>query len=219
MIDHDRLFKALLTTFFADFVELFLPDVDQYLDKDSIVFMEKELFTDVTAGERHEADLVVKARFKGEDAFFLIHVEHQAQVQADFGRRMFRYFARLHEKYQYPVFPVVIFSHDRKRAEPDHYKVTFSGHRVLDFHYRVIQLKRLSWREYLKRPNPAACALMSKMDIAPVDRVYVKAECLRILVTLKLDPARKSLISDSFSLDSIPPSHSLQESSPSAARI
>ncbi len=32
-IDHDRLFKELLTTFFVEFVEAFLPDVHAYLEK------------------------------------------------------------------------------------------------------------------------------------------------------------------------------------------
>ena len=36
---------------------------------------------------------------------------------------------------------------------------------------------------------------MAKMQIEPVDRPKVKAECLRVLVTLKLDPARTQLIS------------------------
>jgi hypothetical protein len=36
---------------------------------------------------------------------------------------------------------------------------------------------------------------MSKMRIAPADRPKVKAECLRSLVTLRLDPARTELIS------------------------
>jgi hypothetical protein len=36
---------------------------------------------------------------------------------------------------------------------------------------------------------------MSKMQIAPEDRPRVKVECLRLLVTLQLDPARMSLIS------------------------
>ncbi|WP_394795785.1 hypothetical protein [Armatimonas sp.] len=34
-IDHDRLFKELLTTFFVEFVQGFLPDVAAYLDPDS----------------------------------------------------------------------------------------------------------------------------------------------------------------------------------------
>lgn len=36
---------------------------------------------------------------------------------------------------------------------------------------------------------------MAKMQIAPADRPKVKAECLRLLVTLRLDPARMQLIS------------------------
>jgi hypothetical protein len=30
MIDHDRLFKELLTTFFWEFIELFLPEITAY---------------------------------------------------------------------------------------------------------------------------------------------------------------------------------------------
>ncbi len=36
---------------------------------------------------------------------------------------------------------------------------------------------------------------MAKMQIAPEDRPKVKAECLRLLATLRLDPARTQLIS------------------------
>jgi hypothetical protein len=41
-MDHDRLFKQLLTTFFAEFVELFLPEISGYLDRDSIHFLDKK---------------------------------------------------------------------------------------------------------------------------------------------------------------------------------
>lgn len=76
MIDHDRLFKELLTTFFVEFLELFLPEVLIYLEQDSLEFLDKEVFTDITAGERYEADLIVKAKFRERDTFFLIHVEN-----------------------------------------------------------------------------------------------------------------------------------------------
>jgi predicted transposase/invertase (TIGR01784 family) len=122
MTNHDRMFKELLTTFFSDFVETFLPDVTAYLDLDSVVFLDKQIFTNVTNGEQHEVDLVVQGRFKGQDSFFLVHVEQQAQPQAEFGRRMFRYFARLHEKHGLPVYPVVVFSHDQRKLEADRYE-------------------------------------------------------------------------------------------------
>ncbi|MER3433813.1 MAG: hypothetical protein C4288_10360 [Leptolyngbya sp. ERB_1_1] len=56
-------------------------------------------------------------------------------------------------------------------------------------------LNRLNWRDYVNQPNPVAAALMAKMQIAPVDRPKVKVECLRLLATLQLDPARTRLIS------------------------
>ncbi len=108
---------------------------------------------------------------------------------------MFRYFARLHERDGLPVYPVVIFSHDRRKPEPGHYEVRFPDLRVLSFRFRVIQLGRMSWREFVDQPNPAICALMAKMNIAERDRPRVKLECLRLLTTLRLDPARTQLIS------------------------
>ena len=78
MIDHDRIFKELIKTFFLEFVELFLPDVYADLDRETIEFLDKEVFTDVTSGEKHEVDLIAKARFRGQDWFFLFHVEAQA---------------------------------------------------------------------------------------------------------------------------------------------
>ena len=111
-----RLFKELLSTFFIEFIQLFFPDVMNYLEPDSVTFLDKEVFTDVTAGEKYETDLLVQAQFQGQSSYFLIHVENQSYNQADFNKRMFRYFARLHEKYDLPIYPVVIFSYDRDSA-------------------------------------------------------------------------------------------------------
>jgi len=69
------------------------------LEADSLEFIDKEIFTDITAGARREADLLVKCRFQGRETFFLIHLEHQSKREKDFARRMFFYFARLTEKF------------------------------------------------------------------------------------------------------------------------
>ncbi|BAC89982.1 DUF4351 domain-containing protein [Gloeobacter violaceus] len=196
MTDHDRLFKELLSTFFVEFIDLFFADVGNYLERGSIVFLEKELFSDITAGERYEADLVVKARFRDHQSFFLVHIENQTEAQSIFSYRMFRYFARLYEKYQLPIYPIAVFSFTEPlRAEPTAHRVAFPDFTVLEFHYRVVQLNRLDWRDFLRQPNPVASALMARMRIAPADRPRVKLECLRLLATLRLDPARTQLIS------------------------
>jgi hypothetical protein len=195
MIHHDSIFKELLSVFFKEFIEAFLPEVAAYIDFNSLILMDKETFPDATAGKRRESDLVVRAKFRDHEVFFLVHVEHQAHLEKDFGQRMFRYFVLLYLKYGLPVYPVVLFSHHRPKSQPDRFRVVFPDRQVLNFRYRVIQLSRMSWRRWLKQPNPAACALMSKMAIAPRDRPRVKLECLKLLVRLKLDPARTKLIS------------------------
>jgi len=196
MIDHDRLFKELLSTFFVDFLDLFLPQVASQIDRNSIQFLPQEVFTDVTSGEKKEIDLLAQVRYQQQDTCFLIHVENQSYTETAFAKRMFKYFARLHEKYDLPIYPVVIFSFDEpKRAEPQNYRVTFGDLKVLEFQFVAIQLNRLNWRDFLMQPNPVAAALMSKMNIPTEERPQVKAECLRLLATLKLDPARMQLIS------------------------
>lgn len=196
MIDHDRLFKELLTTFFVEFLELFLPEIACTLDRNSIRFLPQEYFADLTSGEDKIIDLLVEVKQSGEDIGFLVHVEAQSYTQSDFARRMFFYFARLYQKYVQKIYPIVVFSFDEPlRAEPQTHSVEFSNLKVLEFNFASIQLNRLNWRDFLNQRNPVAAALMAKMQIAPGDRPRVKAECLRVLATLRLDSARSRLVS------------------------
>jgi len=196
MIDHDRLFKELLSTFFLEFVELFVPTVANAIDPNSIRFLQQEYFLDLTSGDEKVIDLLVEVKQAGENTTFLIHVEAQASAQADFTRRMFFYFARLYQKHLQRVYPIVVFSFDEPyRKEPHQHRVEFPNRTVLEFNFEAIQLNRLNWRDFLHQPNPVAAALMAKMQIAPSDRPKVKAECLRLLATLRLDPARTRLVS------------------------
>ena len=195
-IDHDRLFKELISTFFIEFIELFFPEVIKYIDINSVSLLDKEIFTDVTAGDKYETDLIAKVQFLGKLSYFLIHIEAESGAKSKFNQRMFRYFCRLHEKFDLPIYPIVIFSYSSpKTLATNNYQINFPDLEVLKFNYQVIQLNQLNWRDFLNRQNPVASALMSKMNIAPADRPKVKAECLRLLVTLKLNPAKMQLIS------------------------
>ena len=128
---------------------------------------------------------MVLARFRGQALCFLIHVENQAQPQANFPRRMFGYFARLHEKYDLPVYPITVFSYDApQRPEPNTYCVEFPDLSVLTFQFRAVQLNQLAWRDFVERTNPIAASLMAKMHIEPGERVRVKLAFLRMLTQL-----------------------------------
>ena len=190
-MDHDQLFKELLRVCFVDFLELFLPEVLRYLDVKSLEFIEQESFSDITEGQKRSVDLLVKARFRGQPTYFLIHVEIQADKRGWSGKRMFYYFATQTYKHDLPVYPIAIFSWDSPRTpESGQYLVEFPDRRVLEFNCAVIQLNRLDWRDFLKRDNPAASALMAKMGVKPEDRPKVRAACLGMIVRLKL-PEKK----------------------------
>jgi hypothetical protein len=110
--------------------------------------------------------------------------------------RLFKELLSTDEKHGLPVYPVVIFSYDApRRAESPRHRVEFPDKVVLEFNYEVIQLNRLNWRDYLRHENPVASALMAKMAMKPEERPRVKLECLRLLATLRLNPARMQLIS------------------------
>jgi Domain of unknown function (DUF4351)/Putative transposase, YhgA-like len=195
-IDHDELFKKLLTTFFVEFVELFLPDVAEYLDPEGITFLPQEYFNETQTGERRKIDILVQARFRGQETFFLIHVENQSYDEDYFDRRLFFYFALLYQKYLLPIYPIAVFSFDYPlRPQSQQHEVRFPDFKVLEFNFASVQLNNLSWRDFLQHQNPVAAALMSKMRVARKDRPKVKAECLRLLATLELDPVRTELIS------------------------
>ena len=77
MIQHDRLFKELLTTYFLEFLDLFLPELAALIEPGSIQFLDKELLASLLPNPRQEADLVVRAQVRGQPVYFIIHLEHQ----------------------------------------------------------------------------------------------------------------------------------------------
>jgi hypothetical protein len=202
-IDHDQLFKQLISTFFLEFLDLFVPELAVNIDRDNLEFLPQEYFTDLIGGDRRAMDLVVRINLRRRPnepevgkVWAIIDCEHQSSSEANFQRRMFFYFAQLHRQYLEPVYPIAIFSFDEpKRQEQNKYRVRLPGLDILEFNFLRIQLNQLNWRDFLKQKNPVAAALMSKMKIEKKERAKVKVECLRAIATLKLDPARVSILS------------------------
>jgi Domain of unknown function (DUF4351) len=202
-IDHDQLFKQLLTTFFLEFLELFTPEFFAAIDPYSLEVLPQEYFTEIEVGDRKAMDVIIRVDLLGRPnapassrVSVVVNCEHQSSTETDFHRRMFFYFAQLHRQYLQPVYPIAIFSFDKPfRPERDSYQVRVPGFNVMDFNFLTIQLNQLDWRAFLTQPNPVAAALMAKMKIDPADRPRVKVECLRMIANLKLDKARTHQLS------------------------
>jgi hypothetical protein len=69
-IDHDQNFKELISTFFIEFLELFLPEMAKTIDSGSIKFLKQEYFIDLVEGEEKIIDLLVEFKQSGINATF-----------------------------------------------------------------------------------------------------------------------------------------------------
>ena len=93
--DFDNAWKEVLERYFAAFMAFFFPLVHREIDwSRGIEFLEKELRQAVRYGGRGKraVDKLVKVwRKDGNEAWVLVHVEVQSQVEPEFAQRMYIY--------------------------------------------------------------------------------------------------------------------------------
>ncbi|MCD9024049.1 Rpn family recombination-promoting nuclease/putative transposase [Cohnella sp. NL03-T5] len=198
-IPHDEAFKKLLQTFFAEFIELFFPELNSLLDHSHSRLLMKELLHDIVGKEARSVDLLLETRYRALDAFILVHLEPQSYLQEDFNERMFIYFSRLYEKYRKTykiIIPIAIFSSDELREESDTLTMEIPSRQINRFHFYKVELKRQDWRRFMLSDNPVAAALLVKMGYNKKEEREVRLAYLRMILRLrkKLDEARLALI-------------------------
>ncbi|MEI3612505.1 Rpn family recombination-promoting nuclease/putative transposase [Pseudogracilibacillus sp. SO30301A] len=191
--NHDLLFKQLIRYFFKDFMEAFFPYIYEQIDVESVSFLSGEVFTDIMKGSSRRLDIVVDTKLKGTGAIIIIHIEPQSSVQQDFHRRMFQYYSFLYNEYQKPIIPIAVFSYE-ENWEKDDFSIDVLDTTYLYFRYHTLHLKKMNWREYLRKNNPVVAALLSKMGFKDEERVQVKVEFMRMLWRLQLNEADQRLI-------------------------
>ena len=140
-MDHDQSFKRLLTAFFREFMEMFLPAEANAIDFDHVTFLDKEYFTDTSDGRRKQLDLVVQAGLNGGgEEFILVHVEFESRKERDFPRRMHEYYMQLALRYRKPIIPMAVFADQAVWRKPiaDVYEVRFLDRVYVHFHYHLM---------------------------------------------------------------------------------
>jgi predicted transposase/invertase (TIGR01784 family) len=117
MTPHDATFKQLLRTYFREFIQAFVPALARQIKSASLTFLDKELLRAKQGRYRRGiVDLVARVQLRTEGGFILVHIEHQAQRQAEVRKRLFFYMVWLMEQYGSPVYPILVSSYDRPRS-------------------------------------------------------------------------------------------------------
>ncbi|MFD2134003.1 Rpn family recombination-promoting nuclease/putative transposase [Pseudogracilibacillus auburnensis] len=191
--NHDMLFKQLIRYFFTDFLKAFFPDMYEQIDLESIHFLPEEVYTNVVRRDIRKLDIVVEVKQKNTDALIIIHVEPQSSVQYQFNKRMFQYYSLLYNEYQKPIIPIAVFSYP-ENWEKNEFTIQALGTTYLHFRYHTLHLRKMYWRDYLRKENPVVAAFLSKMGYKEEERYKVKVEFMHLLWRLQLDEAAQRLI-------------------------
>jgi hypothetical protein len=96
----------------------------------------REVFNPIGQGKKKITDMVARLSFRDRQACFWVRVESQSSTysEEDFRWQMFHYFARLHEKFRLPLYPIALFTFDEPFQEQDNqYGVSFPDREVLAF--------------------------------------------------------------------------------------
>ncbi len=105
----DDLIKALLSQprLLVEFFRAFVPEVLEFADFSEVEYLDKE---HARSGKRPRrvGDLLVKAKWRGRDAAFLIHLESQAKAHRFALERVAEYVLRDSIRYGLPVMPVLL---------------------------------------------------------------------------------------------------------------
>lgn len=187
-MDHDQLFKAVLTAQLAPFLELFFPGEAAQLDLERARFVNKELFAAPPMGPGREVDLLadVPLRAAGgsragqtpHSALIAIQIEVQSQRDPEFMWRNAEYYVLLRRLRGLPVLPIALFPitdvlggkrGQRPRAgyETVTQRDSVLGHDVFSFTFFALTLGALDASAYLARPQALVGALAARMRRAP----------------------------------------------------
>ncbi len=200
MVSHDAWFKTLLKNrvILQAFFEEFLPDAARFIDFLHVDYVDKERLT--LDGSKRTGDILVKARFRDQPAFFLIHLEHQAQRRADLAWRVLEYVVLDRRDFGLPVYPVVVLSHaDRPVGEWPPLRLDFPNRRVLEFDFDVIDLARLDARQFVRSGNPAALALAARMRSDQAEQLDLMRDFIVSLASAPVGTDEKRLVAAFYS--------------------
>src|SRR5579859_2631871 len=117
-MDHDQLFKAVLTAQLAPFLELFFPEESSQLELNQVRFVDKELFAAPPMGPGREVDILADVPLRplrqphdeaARHTLVAIQIEIQSQREPHFLWRELEYYALLRRMHELPILPIAFF--------------------------------------------------------------------------------------------------------------
>jgi hypothetical protein len=165
--DFDGAWKDALERHFESFLALCFPDAHADIDWATPPrFLETELqqvAPHTSEGKQRVDKLIEVALRTGGDAWILVHVEVQSQYDPAFAERMFRYHARLYDRYQRQVVSLAVLGDAGLGWRPSHFGYDRWGC-ALRLTFPVVKLLGLDGAMLERADNLFAIIILSHRD-------------------------------------------------------
>ena len=159
--------KQLIEDYLEEFFRFFFPAVHAGIDfRQDYQYLDKELAQIMVGSEsgRREVDKLIQVHWlSGGSDLILLHVEVQAQREADFAERMCVYNCRIWDRYNRPVVSLALLVDGDPQFRPDRFRRQRAGCR-LEFVFPIVKLLDFKSEEELAvDPSPFAIASLIQL--------------------------------------------------------
>jgi hypothetical protein len=166
--NYDSPWKEVLELYFEPFMEFFFPQAHREIDwQRGYTFLDKEFQQIVKESEVGKlfVDKLVKVwRRDGKQAWVLIHVEIQSQVDSNLAKRVYQYHYRIFDRYERQVVSLVVLGDTQASWRPQQYgyelwgcqmNLRFPSVKLLDYDTQLTTLEQ--------NPNPFAVLVVAHL--------------------------------------------------------
>lgn len=165
--DFDGAWKYALEHYMPACLHLFFPQVYAGIDWDkTFIFCDKELEQinpEINTGKLRVDKLIRVSRHDGQPVIVFVHMEIQAQYDADFAKRMYRYHTRLFDRQDAPVVSLAVLADDDLHWHPDSFAYDLWGCGML-LCFPTVKLEELDAQMLEASANPIATMTLIHRD-------------------------------------------------------
>jgi hypothetical protein len=167
--DYDSPWKEVLRQYFQQAIVFFFPQTSALIDwQRPYEFLDKEfqkIIPEAEVGRRYADQLVKVWLLQGQEVWLCVHLEVQAEREADFAQRIFIYNTRIFQLYNRPAISLAILCDNNRRWRPNSYEFAFPG---TSLHFQFDSVKLLDYQiqtEFLETSdNPFAVVVLAHLQ-------------------------------------------------------
>src|SRR5579883_1912090 len=162
--NYDESWKVAIEKYFEAFVAFFFPEAHSCIAWErGYDFLDKEfqqIVQDADIGTRFVDKLLKVWLIDGQEAWLLLHIELQSQVDSGFAKRIFTYHYRIYDRYGREVVSLAVLGDEQPNWRPQEYGYGRWGCEMR-LRFPIIKLLDYTWETLESSDSPFAVMVMA----------------------------------------------------------